>query len=118
MKPFGIFVSELIKQTSFTFKNKKSQWPWATGKVLNCGAGGIRTLVQTRNVIAFYMLSFCLDFRPLAGQKQPTYGLASLKVHDRIKALQPLCLLLRCLLVERRKPRPSRDILVPCLARN
>lgn len=46
MKPFGIFVSELIKQTSFTFKNKKSQWPWATGKVLNCGAGGTRTLLK------------------------------------------------------------------------
>lgn len=31
------------------------------------GAGGIRTLVQTRNYRAFYMLSLHLGFRGFAG---------------------------------------------------
>ncbi len=31
-------------------------------EALSCGAGGIRTLVQTSNRIAFYMLSPCSIF--------------------------------------------------------
>ncbi|MFT5102906.1 MAG: hypothetical protein ACI86C_000553 [Candidatus Latescibacterota bacterium] len=44
------------------------------------GAGGIRTLVQTSNYITFYMFSFHLDFRELAGRKLPTHSLASIWV--------------------------------------
>jgi len=51
------------------------------------GAGGIRTLVQTSNYNAFYMFSFHLDFRPLAGRKLPTHSLASFELHRHIKAL-------------------------------
>jgi hypothetical protein len=53
----------------------------------NRGAGGIRTLVQTSNYNAFYMFSFQLDFRSLAGRKLPTHNLASLEFHRHIKAL-------------------------------
>ena len=45
----------------------------------NCecrGVGGIRTLVQTCTITAFYMFSFCLDFRAIAGQKLPTHALS------------------------------------------
>jgi hypothetical protein len=51
------------------------------------GAGGIRTLVQTSNYNAFYMFSFHLDFRPLAGRKLPTHSLALIELHRHIKAL-------------------------------
>lgn len=34
-----------------------------------CGAAGIRTLVQTKHLRAFYMLSFYLGFRYQAGIK-------------------------------------------------
>ena len=60
-----------------------------------CGAGGSRTLVQTRNYNTFYMFSFHLDFRPLAGRKLPTHSLASIKFRECIKALHKLGLLLR-----------------------
>ena len=45
----------------------------------NCecrGVGGIRTLVQTCTITAFYMFSFCLNFRAIAGQKPPTHALS------------------------------------------
>ena len=51
------------------------------------GAGGIRTLVQTSNYNAFYMCSFHLDFRSLAGRKLPTHNLSLLELHRHIKAL-------------------------------
>ena len=51
------------------------------------GAGGIRTLVQTSNYNAFYMFSFQLDFRGLAGRKLPTHPLSLLELHRYIKAL-------------------------------
>ena len=51
------------------------------------GAGGIRTLVQTSNYNAFYMFSFHLDFRGLAGRKLPTHPLSLLEFHRHIKAL-------------------------------
>jgi len=76
------------------------------------GAGGIRTLVQTSNYIAFYMLSFHLDFRGLAGRKLPTHPLALLELHKSIKALLLLGLLLRSHYVNRRKPRPLSDFLL------
>tara|TARA_R100000306_G_scaffold11506_4_gene13645 strand:+ start:1526 stop:1849 length:324 start_codon:yes stop_codon:yes gene_type:complete len=81
------------------------------------GAGGIRTLVQTRNYTAFYMLSFHLGFREIAGRKLPTHSLSLLApigigIHDAIKALAPLGLLLRSRYIERRKPRPSSDFLL------
>jgi len=31
-----------------------------SSKLQGCGAGGIRTLVQTSSKVGFYMLSFCL----------------------------------------------------------
>lgn len=34
-----------------------------------CGDAGIRTLVQTKQQSAFYMLSFCSDFRNRTGTK-------------------------------------------------
>ena len=52
-----------------------------------CGAGGSRTLVQTSNNNAFYMFSFQLDFRSLAGRKLPTHNLSLLELHRHIKAL-------------------------------
>ena len=51
------------------------------------GAGGIRTLVQTSNYSAFYMFSFHLDFRGLAGRKLPTHPLSLLELHRHIKVL-------------------------------
>jgi len=51
------------------------------------GAGGSRTLVQTSNYKAFYMFSFHLDFRPLAGRKLPTYSLTLFELHRHIKVL-------------------------------
>ena len=61
------------------------------------------------------MLSFHLDFRPLAGRKLPTYSLSLLELHHNIKALLWLGLLLRSLYIDRRKPRPSRDFLLAYL---
>lgn len=44
----------------------------------NCGAAGIRTLVQTKHLKAFYMLSFYFDCRHRAGIKANlTLSLAS-----------------------------------------
>lgn len=80
--------------------------------VINRGAGEIRTPVQTRNYTAFYMLSFQLDFRGLAGRKLPTHPLSSLKFHLCIKALHKLGLLLRSHKTKRRKPRPLSDFLL------
>ncbi len=60
-----------------------------------CGAGEIRTPVQTSNYNAFYMLSFHLGFREIAGRKLPTHSLSLLEFHDAIKALASLGLLLR-----------------------
>ena len=96
----------LLKQCGFSILNTfRNQFPpclkignpatKVTGFVLDSGAGEIRTPVQTRNVNAFYMLSFRLDFRGLAGRKLPTHPLASLKVQNPIKALRFLGLLLR-----------------------
>jgi hypothetical protein len=84
--------------------------------LLDCGAGGSRTLVQTCNNITFYMLSFHLDFRLLAGRKLPTHSLASLKFHRHIKALWQLGLLLRSHYTKCRKPRPLSDFLLPTLS--
>ncbi len=75
------------------------------------GAGGIRTLVQTRCVTAFYMFSFCLDFREIAGQKLPTHSLSQLEFLGSVWAPFPIGLLLRSHEIERRKPRPSSDFL-------
>ena len=41
------------------------------------GAGGNRTLVQTRKSCAFYMLIFAFGFRVQARPKPPTYTLSS-----------------------------------------
>ncbi len=76
------------------------------------GAGGIRTLVQTSNYNAFYMLSFHLGFREIAGRKLPTHSLSSFELHDAIKALASLGLLLRSHYINRRKPRPLSDFLL------
>ncbi len=76
------------------------------------GAGEIRTPVQTRNYKAFYMLSFHLDFREIAGRKLPTHSLSLLELHDAIKALTSLGLLLRSHWINRRKPRPLSDFLL------
>jgi len=40
-----------------------------------CGAGGIRTLVQTSSQKAFYMLSLLLIVGKLAGKRHPTNNL-------------------------------------------
>jgi len=68
------------------FKNKKIQssenacWIFLSFyPPCNCecrGVGGIRTLVQTCTITAFYMFSFCLNFRAIAGQKPPTHALS------------------------------------------
>ena len=58
------------------------------------------------------MLSFHLGFRGLAGRKLPTYPLALLELHKRIKALPLLGLLLRSHYSNRRKPRPLSDFLL------
>lgn len=42
-----------------------------------CGAGGNRTLVQTRKSCAFYMLIFAFGFRAQARPKPPTCTLSS-----------------------------------------
>ena len=42
-----------------------------------CGAGEIRTLVQTRNQSAFYMFIFAFDCREQARPKPPTWTLSS-----------------------------------------
>ena len=76
------------------------------------GAGEIRTPVQTRNYTAFYMLSFHLGFREIAGWKLPTHSLSLLEFHDAIKALASLGLLLRSHYINRRKPRPLSDFLL------
>ena len=55
-------------------------------------------------------------FRAIPGRQLPSSTLSSIKIHDRIKALLSLCLLLRCLLLDRRKPRLSGGIMVSCLA--
>lgn len=52
------------------------------------GVGENRTLVQTSDFIAFYMFSFCLSFRGLAGQKLPTHPLTSIECLHRIKVLR------------------------------
>ena len=44
--------------------------------MLQSGAGEIRTPVQTSNYKTFYMFSFHLNFRPIAGWKRPTQGLS------------------------------------------
>ena len=49
------------------------------------GAGGSRTLVQTRKPYAFYMLIFAFGFRAQARPKPPTYALAS-KFHSDCEA--------------------------------
>lgn len=59
------------------------------------GAGESRTPVQTCRCKAFYMFIFHLDFRPIAGWKQPAFSLASIEFHKYIKALYLLGLLLR-----------------------
>lgn len=50
---------------------------------VNCGVGENRTLVQTSNQIAFYTLSFFLDFRQRARLETATLCLA-LSVSERI----------------------------------
>jgi len=40
---------------------------------ISSGAGGIRTLVQTRNKIAFYMLSFLLVFVMIPVKNNPNH---------------------------------------------
>ena len=79
---------------------------------INRGAGEIRTPVQTSNYNAFYMLSFHLDFRKIAGRKLPTQFLSLLELHDAIKELASLGLLLRSHYINRRKPRPLSDFLL------
>src|SRR5690554_1378483 len=81
-------------------------------EVFYSGAGEIRTPVQTSNYNAFYMLSFHLGFREIAGRKLPTHSLSLLEFHDAIKALASLGLLLRSHYVNRRKPRPLSDFLL------
>ena len=76
------------------------------------GVGGIRTLVQTRNNIAFYTLSFCLIFDDKKDQKPPTYRLFLIKFRNDIKILSFLGLLLRNLKINRRKPRLLGDFLL------
>jgi len=76
------------------------------------GAGEIRTPVQTSNYNAFYMLSFHLGFREIAGRKLPTHSLSLRELHPVIKALTELGLLLRSHYINRRKPRPLSDFLL------
>ena len=107
---FGPFA----KQGFATSQNKK---PRRLAWFPKCrGAGGIRTLVQTCCVTAFYMFSFCLNCREIAGQKLPTHSVSSLECLRNIKALFPIGLLLRSPEIDRRKPRQSRDFLLVRLA--
>ena len=56
---------------------------------LRSGAGGNRTLVQTRKSYAFYMLIFAFGFRAQARPKPPTYALSS-KVSPMTRGRQQL----------------------------
>ena len=57
--------------------------------VLRSGAGGNRTLVQTRKSYAFYMLIFAFGFRAQARPKPPTCTLSS-KVSPMMRGHQQL----------------------------
>ena len=48
-----------------------------SGSLFQCGANGIRTRVQTRNVYAFYTLIPAFGFRALARPGPPTNALSS-----------------------------------------
>jgi len=50
---------------------------YAIEDYLICGAGGIRTLVQTMKSLAFYMFSSRFDFRSWNGHEHPNHDLAS-----------------------------------------
>src|SRR5690606_20112738 len=78
----------------------------------SCGVGGIRTLVQTRNTTAFYTLSFLLVFVTTPGNNTQTCPKSPFWFQSSIKTPKLLGLLLRCPLINCRKPRPLRDILL------
>ncbi len=75
--PEDIFSEGASWRTGFRIPEAKRKKPPVGG--FWSGAGGIRTLVQTRNNNAFYMLSFHLDFRLLPGRKLPSHSLASIR---------------------------------------
>ena len=65
--------TEYIQQLFHTFTQNKVRQKKAAENINNlCGAGEIRTLVQTRNQSAFYMFIFAFDCREQARPKPPT----------------------------------------------
>ncbi len=79
------------------------------------GAGGSRTLVQTSNYNAFFMLSFRLDFREVPDRKPPNTTLASLVLRD-YRSLNLSMLLLMVFRIETPTTRASQEHLasLPC----
>ena len=70
--------TEYIQQLFHTFTQNKVRQKKAAENINNlCGAGEIRTLVQTRNQSAFYMFIFAFDCREQARPKPPTWTLSS-----------------------------------------
>ena len=71
-------------------------------------AGGIRTLVQTSNCKAFYMLSLCSVFDGMADQKPPITPLASLGLRSyrsRKNAMLTFMVLLKRIAINKGYPR-------------
>lgn len=73
LEPEGFPAFQRDKPRTCSFNEERP--PLARWPLVSCGAGGVRTLVQTTAKCAFYMRSRFIGFRPMPGEGHPSMDL-------------------------------------------